>query len=262
MKKTILALALLASLFCSCNKQSILTPSRQESLKYYACGLFSDVVAYPAVAMDLAYELNTFLKLSNEERKSHRLANTVLLYDKNKYAILLYNGASSLIINTNGTDLCTGGAKWDIYYEIQALSNFLSKEDILCNNSSSSTSLSLECTLPGHWGIKGFGRNGTCSATLGNDDLAEREWLMNCEGDETDKSATGIVSTYLSYNMLQESDCFKVTLEKNMLDGNTFDYIFEGTFLVNIFSFNEIKERAFVVGMPGFILNCITETEK
>lgn len=256
MKRNILVFAVLLQLFCSCQKNVRYIPSRQDNLKNYACNLFYDKVAAPVLAVDIAYDLQAFLNLNDEERKTHRFANMVAQYDHNKYAVLLSGGLTALIIDTNGKDICTPGTQWGLYFEAEALYNLL-KVDL--PYSISEASLLVSCTGPGQWKVSNEA-SVVGNVALHSDDANERVWLAGVSGKETDSNATGIEARYLTCDVDRNEDSFEISLNKlsqaENPDGN---YSFEGTFLVEIFSFGQPMERAFILGKSGFLLNCITE---
>lgn len=256
MKRNILFFAILLPIFCSCQKYVRYTPSSQENLKNYACNLFYDKVAAPALAMDLAYDLQAFLNLSDEERKTHRFANMVAQYDYNKYAVLLQSGLTALVIDTNGKDLSTPGTQWGLYFEAEALYNLL-KVDL--PYSISEASLLVSCTGPGQWKVSNDASI-VGNVVLHSDDSRERIWLAGVSGKDTDANATGIEARYLTCDLARNEAAFEISLNK-LSKGEDSDrsYSFEGTFLVEISSFGQPMERAFILGKSGFLLNCITE---
>lgn len=260
MKRHILAFSVLASILCSCQKSEKFTPVGEESLKSYAYSLFYDAVAGPAIAMDLAYEFQDFLNLGDEQREKHSFANMVVQYDLNKYALLFYDGTCNLIIDTNGSELGASGKEWDIYFESGQLFNYL-KMDTPYYNRYSDINFKIACKEGGQWEINSDLRNGTCRLTLAADNPENRVWLAAAKGSETEAGASGIRSDYQTCNIKQEGEDFEISFQKHA-DNAIQACSFNGTLRVLISSFDQIKERALVIGKPGFAVNCITEIWK
>lgn len=257
LKKYILLLAISAPLLCSCQKISNSVPSKQENLQNYALGLFYDTVISPTLAMDIAYDLQEFLDLDDQARKYHRFANMVAQYDLNKYAVMFPDALASLVIETGGKDIYTPGAEWNLYIDLQTLLRYYRLES-LSDVYLTDTNLCIKCTGLGEWSISGI-RSGGCDMVLGEDNILERIWLANTDGVETDARATGIEAAYHTYDVSQSDDYFRVCLQKLQPESSKDSYYLDGVFLVEMSSFGKPKERAFVIGKPGFLINCITE---
>lgn len=260
MKKHIFVFTVLASMLCSCQNRVEYTPSRKEGLANYAYALFYDVLATPAIAMDVAYEFQNFLDLNDEQRKDHIFANMVVQYDLNSYALLFYDDPGYLVINTNGFELDTPGKKWDIYVEPSKLFEYF-KIQSQFYGSYSEYNISIECREYGQWDLSGSARDGMCRLSLADDTYDERVWLARSSGSETEAGATGIRSDYCTYNITQTEEDFVIGFQKHAAS-DIQAYTFNGVFQVQISSFDEIKERAVILGKPGFAINCITETLK
>lgn len=257
MKRHILAFTSLAFILCSCQKNVRYTPAREDSLMNYAYTLFYDMVAAPTIAMNVAYELQDFLNMSEDRQKSHIFADMVVQYDRNKYALLLSDGFGRLIINTNGCKLDTPGQEWNIYIDTEQLLEYYSI-GALYYGGYSDTGFKIECVGDGQWNISGDVRDGVCRLSLADDGTSQRTWLARTRGSETEDGATGIRSDYCTCSMEQKEEDFQIVFQKHATD-DVKAFSFNGTFLVLISSFDEIKERALILGKPGFAINCITE---
>lgn len=226
----------------------------------YAYTLFYDMVAAPAIALDIAYELQNFLRLDDGQRKSHIFANMFVQYDTDKYAFLFYDGLGNFIIDTNGCEMDSPGKEWDIYIEAGGqLFEYFKVEIPYYSRYSSGINLKMKCRGDGQWEISGNSRDGVCRLTLADDNQEERNWLVCTAGSETEAGATGIRSDYCTCGTMEGEGDFGISFQKYAADNNQ-ACSFNGTFLVLISSFDEIKERALIFGKPGFAVNCITET--
>lgn len=256
MKKYALAIILLASVVCSCRKANDYKPSRQENLFYYACELFYGKVFTPALAIDIAYDLQEFLDLDDEGRKSSKIANMVSMYDRNKYAIMFYYGMATMIIDTGGKNLFIPGTEWSISLSASELLNYFKVENA---SYYAEVSINVKCTTLGQWVITKPDESVVSDIVLEYDSIQERSWLIHTEGTETDANATGVSAEFSTNDSSYLGDQFRISLSK-VYGENDLPYSMDGIFLVEVSSFGEPKERAFLVGKPGFALSCVTET--
>lgn len=258
MKKYLIIFSLLATVLASCQKNVSGTPSEIDRLETYSYNLFTNRVAIPVLSMDLVYELNTFLGLSPEERKHHFLANLVTQYDTNKYAIMIYSTLNSFIVDTGGTDFFSPGSEWGIYIETYAVAQYYGYEYVY---GKLGAQYKLKCTDLGLWTVREEDGKKLSDLRLNYDNEMERSWGISCNFEETDGRATGIKSEAYTIGPDRLDGFFEVCMMKHKAD-IAGSYSLNGIMEVDVYSFDELKERAFVIGRPGFALSCVTETVK
>ena len=258
MKNKLIISALAALTLTSCVVSKEYAPDRKARAEGYAGTLFNKYVSLPTLVTDALYDLNAFIRADEETRKICRLANRVRILDRNKYAISFGTEQSAVIVDTKGNDDFTvPGAVWNA----TVISSALHSSYYVPSFVSKTFSVSVKCTESNKWTVTDSDTSVKLAEITCFDDstLLQRRWYTVSKGTDSDKSASGIVTSFKTVNSDSTGDEFFTTVDYGESRLTIKGCSFDGMFDIIVNSNGIVKDKMAVIGKPGFALSIISE---